>query len=145
MKKLLLVLCSLLAAATVSAADGKLMHCFYFTPVNGASQADWDAFYKATGELPSKIPGLIAVWAGKLSRPMAQIRADRAAMEKLRAGEKEAPGTVQMSSREYGVCMEMRDEAALKAYAGHPAHKEWEAVYGKVRQSGTMTFDILVK
>jgi hypothetical protein len=39
--------------------------------------------------------------------------------------------------------MEFKDEEALKAYGPHEAHKEWEAVYGKVRQYGTTTVDIL--
>ena len=53
--RLLICLAVLLCAAGVSAAaDGKLMHCFYFTAVEGATDADWQAFYKATDELPGK-------------------------------------------------------------------------------------------
>ncbi len=111
-----------LAAGALSAADGKLMHCFYFTPVANASQADWDAFYKATAALPGKIPVVTATWAGKLRRPM-------------KSGD---------TVREYGACMEMKDEAALKTYSASPAHKEWVEVYSKVRQEGTTTLDILV-
>jgi hypothetical protein len=39
--------------------------------------------------------------------------------------------------------MEMDGEAALKTYAGHPAHTEWVKVYSKVRQEGTTTVDII--
>jgi hypothetical protein len=41
------------------------------------------------------------------------------------------------------MCIEMKDEAALKAYADHPYHKEWMEVYSKVRVEGTTTYDIL--
>ena len=115
--------CLLLFASIVSAGEKKLMHCFYFTVVEGASDADWQAFFKATDELPGKIPGLSHVWYGKLARP-------------LRVGEQ---------VRQWGVCMEMADEAALQAYAAHPYHKEWEAAYFKVRQPGTTTVNFAGK
>ena len=31
----------------------------------------------------------------------------------------------------------------LKAYTAHPCHKEWSALYEKVRVAGTTTYDIL--
>jgi len=37
--------------------------------------------------------------------------------------------------------MEFADEAALKAYADHPAHREWEAIYIPIRES-SRTHDI---
>src|SRR5262245_48865554 len=117
--------CMFLFSSSLPAADGKLMHCFVFTPVAAATDADWQAFYKATDELPSKIPGLMNVWYGKLRRPFT-VQQDGAKLV-----------------RQHGVCMEMKDEAMLKKYADHPAHKEWEAVYGKVREPGTSTFDII--
>jgi hypothetical protein len=97
------------------------MHCFAFTPIKEATQADWDAFYKATDELPKKIKGLRRVWHGKLARP-------------LKIGE---------SVREHGVCMEFEDEAAFKAYGPDAAHKAWVDVYSKVRVAGTTTYQIL--
>ncbi|MBM3747837.1 MAG: hypothetical protein FJW34_18780 [Acidobacteria bacterium] len=133
----------LLAAGAATAADKKLMHCFVFTPVEAATQADWEAFYKATDELPGKVPGLSRVWAGKLARNLAILGTDRETSKKLAAGEKEVSGPLTRRVRSYGVCMEFADEAALKAYAPHPAHKEWEKVYEKVREYGTTTFDIL--
>jgi antibiotic biosynthesis monooxygenase (ABM) superfamily enzyme len=110
-----------LSAGAMSAADKALMHCFAFTAIEGATAADWDAFYKATDELPAQIPGLTHVWAGKLRRP-------------LHAGN---------AVREYGACMEFEDEAALAAYADSAAHKSWMEAYGKVRVPGTTTFDIM--
>ncbi len=126
-------------------AQQKLMHCFYFTPVETATAADWDAFNKATEALPGKIPGLTRIWSGKLRVPQAIFNlADREAVKKLRAGEKSVTGEVTMTVRQYGVCMEMNGPETLKVYADHPAHKEWDAVYQKVRQYGTTTFDIIV-
>ncbi len=145
MRILIVSLCLLAAAGVAAAADGKLMHCFYFTPQEGATSADWQAFYKATSELPSKIPGLLNVWYGDLRRPMRLITADRATAKRLRGGEKDVEGKVNMVVRRHGVCMEMKDEAALTVYADHPAHKEWEKVYFKVRQPGTTGVDILAK
>ena len=104
------------------------MHCFTFTPVDDATDADWEAFQKATDELPSKIDGLNKVWLGKLRRTQTIYGKTGEAKE-----------------RKNGVCMEMNDEAALETYADHVAHREWEKVYFKVRQRGTTTIDILGK
>ncbi len=107
-----------------SAGERGLMHCFFFTPIAEAGEADWEAFYKATEELPSKIDGLRRVWVGKLQK--------RAAVsQQVKLG------------REYGACMEMTDQAALESYAAHPAHDAWVKIYEKVRVPGTTTFDIL--
>lgn len=130
-------------AAPVAAGEKKLMHCFAFTSIDGASEADWAAFRNATDALPKKIPGLTRVWHGKLRAPLTQITIDGAARKKLGGGEKDVPATVNRVRRDYGVCMEMSDEAALKTYADHPAHAEWVKVYEKVRVYGTTTFDIL--
>ena len=110
-----------LFAGVMSAADGKLMHCFTFTAIESATAADWDAFYKASDALPGKVAGLQHMWVGKLRRP--QKIGDHV--------------------RQYGACMEFRDEAALTAYAESAGRKEWFAAYEKVRVEGTTTFDIL--
>lgn len=107
----------LLFAGVLSAGEKGLMHCFYFTPVQTATQTEWQAFFNATDALTGKIPGLTRVWYGKL-RGAAQ-------------------------DRQYGVCMLMEGPETLKTYAGHPAHKQWEEAYFKVRVYGTTTFDIL--
>jgi hypothetical protein len=133
----------LLFGSALSAADKKLMHCFAFTAIETASDAEWQAFFKATDELPSKIPGVTNVWYGKLLRPLPQFVPDAKAVKELRGGAKTATGEVKMLPRQWGVCMEMKDEAALKAYAASPAHKEWVDVYSKVRVEGTTTFNIL--
>jgi hypothetical protein len=110
------------ASATAAVVDSKVVHCFAFTAIAEATEADWQAFYTATDELPSKIPGLNKVTHGKLLTP-----------------------NVGDAQRDYGVCMEMTDEAARKAYGEHPAHDEWVEVYSKVRVPGTTTFDYLIQ
>jgi hypothetical protein len=112
-----------LAAVSLTAAEPTVMHCFAFTPIKEATQAEWDAFYKATDQLPKKIKGIKRVWYGKLARPLKQGDA----------------------VRENGVCMEFADEAAFKAYGAkdNTAHNDWVAVYSKVRVAGTTTYQIL--
>lgn len=133
----------LLFSTALSAGEKKLMHCFAFTPIAAVTEADWEAFYKATDALPAKIPGVSKVWYGKLLAPLPIFGTDRETSKKLAGGEAKVAGEVTRRVREHGVCMEMQDEAALKAYAAHPYHKEWVDVYSKVRQPGTTTFDIL--
>jgi hypothetical protein len=134
----------LLLSSGAARAQQKLMHCFYFTPVETATAADWAAFNKVTEALPGKIPGLTRVWSGKLRMPQSIFSVDREAAKKLRAGDKAVTGEASLTVRQYGVCMEMDSVETLKIYADHPAHKEWDAVYQKVRQYGTSTFDIVV-
>lgn len=98
-----------------------LLHVFAYTPVEGATQKDFDDFKKATADMIGKVPGLRKVWVGKLRRPLTQ-------------GEKQ---------RVYGVAMEFENADALDAYAKNPVHEAWVKVYDKVRVEGTTTFDIL--
>jgi hypothetical protein len=131
-----------LLAATASAGEKKLMHCFYFTAVPAATEADWQAFYKATDALPAQIPGLSRVWYGKLARDLVVFNTDAETRKKLAAGEA-ATGPVTRVVRQHGVCMEFADAAALKTYASHPAHEKWVEVYSKVREYGTTTVDFM--
>ncbi len=143
MRNLILVLAVMMLATGLSAGEKKLVHCFYFTVVDAATPADWEAFAKATEALPGKIPGLVSVWQGKLARPLTLISVDAEARKKLNAGEAKVAATATRTVRQHGVCMVFADEAALKAYAPHPAHKEWDAVYSKVRVAGTTTIDFM--
>ena len=142
MRPLVFALSLLLSVSALSAADGKLMHCFYFTTIDGATDTDWQAFAEATEALPGKIQGLLSVWHGELRRPMRIMSTDRETAKKVRAGESNVTGPVRMVTRQYGVCMEMADAAALKTYADHSAHSDWIKVYEKVRVAGTTTVDI---
>ncbi len=135
-------------AGTLGAAEKKLMHCFLYTPVKEATPEQWQAFYKATDALPGKVPGLTRVWYGKLTRPFNQIQFGPGAEEarkQLAAGAETATAPVRQAVRTMGVCMEFDGPDALKVYATHPAHKEWEEVYFKVRQYGTFTFDLVTE
>lgn len=135
---------ALLVPGFLAAGEKKLMHCFAFTEIESASQDDWQAFYKATDALPSKMPGIIShVWAGKLRTALGIFQVDAEAGKKLREGAKTVPAQANRLVRKYGVCMEMADEAALKKYTDHPYHKEWLTAYEKVRVAGTTTFDII--
>jgi hypothetical protein len=129
--------------ATLCAGEKKLMHCFAFTTIPTATEAEWKAFAAATDALPGKIPGLTKVWHGKLRAPLNIFAPDAETRKKLMAGEAKVGGEVSRLQRTYGVCMEMADEAGLKTYATHPAHAEWSAAYEKVRVAGTTTIDIL--
>ena len=92
MRRLVLWMAAMaLGAASLQAADQPVMHCFAYTAIESATPAEWDAFTKATKELPGQIPGLTKVWLGKLSRPMTLVTIDAAAppedVKKMRAGE----------------------------------------------------------
>ena len=127
------------------AGEKALMHCFAFTPIKEATQAEWDAFYKATDALPKKIKGIKRVWYGKLMRPLTlpALAMDDAAARKALMEAGKGSATVTINRREHGACMEFADEAAFKAYGPDPAHKEWESVYSKVRVAGTTTYQII--
>jgi hypothetical protein len=129
--------------ATASAGEKKLMHCFAFTAVDSAADADWQAFFKATDALPSKIPGVTHVWYGKLQRPMNVYFPDEATGKKLRDGAKTATGPVERVTRQWAVCMEMADANALTSYGSAPYHKDWDAAYTKVRVEGTTTMNFM--
>lgn len=136
----------LLLSASAFAGDKTVMHCFAWTPIKEATQADWDAFYKASDALPQKIKGIIRVWYGKLQSPLGQTMItqdlDQATVQKYRGGQP-ITTTVQRAPREYGMCMEMKDAAVLKAYDTDPYHKTWTDAYAKIRVDGTTTFNIL--
>ena len=112
---MLIAAATMLFATTASAADDSV-HGFLFTAVDKAPDADWQAFFKATDALPSKIPVVKHVWYSKLGRPI--------------------------DERTWGVCMHLVGAGARAAYAAAPYHAEWEAAYFKVRVPGTSTFDL---
>ena len=135
---------TMLTAGSIGAGEKTMMHCFAFTPIKEATQADWDAFYKATDQWPQKFSGIKRVWYGKLRAPLNQFTVDAEARKKLAAGEKEVDAKSNRLVREHGVCMEMTGgPASLKEYTANPFHKEWMAAYEKVRVAGTTTYDII--
>jgi hypothetical protein len=130
--------------AIAHAGEKKLMHCFAFTSIKEATPAQWEAFFKASDEMPGKIKGVTKVWYGKLAAPLSQyaVTADDETRKKIIAGET-AKVDVKRTPRDWGMCMEMADAAALKAYGADPYHKVWTDAYSKVRVDGTTTFNIL--
>ncbi|HNY41964.1 MAG TPA: hypothetical protein PKJ41_16295 [Bryobacteraceae bacterium] len=145
------VLCGmvcLLAAINLNAGEKGVMHCFTFSEVEAATPADWEAFAKATDELPSKIPGLLHLMHGKLARPLGLMTTatpmDDETGKKFRAGET-VQASVKSIRRQYGVCMHFKDEESYKAYGKLDAHAAWVKTYEKVRQYGTTTFQLLGK
>ena len=143
MRNVIVTLATLMLATALSAGEKKLMYCVYFSVVDSASEADWQAFAKTTDALPAKIPGLSKVWHGKLARPVPVSSPDGEARKELAAGEERVAGAITHSMRKYGVCMEFADVAAYKGYGPHPVHKEWQAVYWKVCMPDPTLFDFI--
>lgn len=116
-----LFLAGCLVGQQTAATQKTLLHVFAYTPRQGATPQDYENFKRATAGMLGKIPGLRRVWIGKLREPFP------------------AGGEI----REYAVAMEFDDLEALPVYADHPAHREWEQMYERVRKQGTTTLDIL--
>ncbi len=134
-----------LLSSGLLAGEKHMMHCFAFTAKPEATPADWEAFYKATDEMPSKMPMVKMVWAGKLRNPLAQFTIDAEARKQFNATTTTATVPATRLVRQYGACLAMENDGAatLKAYTAHPYHKVWTAAYEKVRVSGTTTYDII--
>lgn len=146
MKKLVLLSVFVLAITASSAIAGEkgMMHCFAFTPIETATQADWDSFYKETDALPKKIKTIKKVWYGKLrGNGLGIYQVDAATSKKAIAGEKDVEGKVNRTVRKYGACFLFTNEAALATYTKDPNHDGWMKAYEKVRVAGTTTYDIL--
>ncbi|MBM3736404.1 MAG: hypothetical protein FJW39_11515 [Acidobacteria bacterium] len=135
----------ILAAGSSLAGEKTMMHCFAFTEIKSATPEEWSAWKKATDAMPQKMSGIIhRVWHGKLRGPLNQFRTNGETQKKLAAGETGVTGPIERLQRTYGVCFEMKAGAAtLKEYTANPYHKEWSALYEKVRVAGTTTYDIM--
>lgn len=133
---------ALVLSSAAPAGEKKLMHCFAFTSIKEATPEQWNAFFKATDALPKQIKGVKSVSYGKLLAPLSQyqVTVDAETRKKMMAGDT-VKGDIKRVTRDWGVCMEMADEAARKAYAEQPYHKTWTEAYSKVRVDGTTTFD----
>lgn len=145
--RLIVAIAALWMAPDAPAESGKLMHCFAFTAVEGATEGDWKAWQAGTAGLTKKVPGLKHVCYGKLVTPFAQIgpeqRFDAETTRKFRTGEALTIG-VKRVERQYGACFEFRNKAAFDAY-GNPAHDAWTKLYERVRADGTATYQILAQ
>ncbi len=135
----------LLLAAPARAAENTTLHCFAWTAKPEATAADWEAFAKASDEVPRKIKGVVRVWYGKLQNPLGQVSIsgmENTDFRKFNAGER-VTSPVTRLWRQYAMCIEMTGPDALKAYDADPYHQTWAAAYEKVRVEGTTTFDML--
>lgn len=133
-------------ALAAQAGEKGMMHCFAFTVIETATEAEWKAFEAATDQWPAKAPGVIEkVWHGKLRAPLNLFVTDAETRKKVMAGEEKVTGPVTRLQRKHGVCMLMKDEGSLKQYTTNAFHKEWMAVYEKVRVAGTTTYDIMAQ
>ena len=93
-----------------------LIHAFAFKAVEGATDQQVQEVWAASRKMAGQISGMKNIWMGKVLNRGPQWQ--------------------------YGVVMEFENQEALKKYADHPAHKEWEDVYFKVRVPGSNTLDI---
>ena len=134
----------LVTSSLAQAGEKGMMHCFAFTPIETATPADWNAWYKETDALPKKIKTIKKVWYGKLrGNGLGQYSVDAATSKQLIAGEKNVAGTANRTVRKYGACFLFKDEASLALYTKDPNHDAWLKAYEKVRVAGTTTYDIL--
>ena len=117
----LLFLGGCMAGRLTAASEKTLMHVFAYTPLEGSTPQDYEAFKKATAEMVGQIPGLKRIWVGKLREPL----------------------PIETRIHTYGVAMEFDNVQALDTYAKDPAHDQWVKLYEKVRKQGTTTLDIL--
>ena len=81
---------ALLLCSTAFAGEKALMHCFAYTAIETATPADWEAFYKATDNLPKQVKTVKHVWYGKLQDNLFIYRTDAATSQKFRDGAKSA-------------------------------------------------------
>jgi hypothetical protein len=132
----------LLTSGLAMAGEKGMMHCFAFSVIPSATEADWKAFEEATDAWPSKFKGIHKVWHGKLRAPLQQFTVNA---EASKGGAAEVDAKAKRLVREHGVCMLMENEGTLKEYTAQPYHKEWMAKYEKVRVAGTTTYDIIAK
>lgn len=134
-----------LGSCLAQAGEKGMMHCFAFTPIKEATQAEWNKFYELTSMWPQKYSGIKMVWVGKLRGPLSQYgTTDAEARKKLAAGESGVSGALTFTRREYGACFWFSGgPEQLKEYTANPFHKEWMSAYEKVRVAGTTTYDII--
>ncbi len=125
LKKILLVSASILVVAIVAFAAGQkmatqankfgmpnsLLHVVTVRWKADSTEAQRNAAVEGVKTMAAKIPGIKNVWLKTI---------------KVQGGEAGKPYNAVFA-------MEFVDEAALKAYASHPAHDDWMKIYEPVR------------
>ena len=102
------------AASAADTAPQSVIHVITVAWKPGTSPAQIQAALDGVKDLPSKFNGITRVWTKSI-----KVQGDKA----------------------NAIVMEFANAAALKAYAGSDAQKEWYKVYMSIRQEST-TFDI---
>jgi hypothetical protein len=117
--------CALLGAGSTKAANefGKPKSVIHFITLfykDGATEEDKKTVMKATEKMASEVPGIKNIWL----KPV-RVQGD--------VQEKQPDGSVKVRRMTDAIVIEFESEAAFKAYADHPAHKAWEAIYTPLR------------
>jgi hypothetical protein len=127
LKKTLLASAALLAlGAGIGIAANKygkpksVIHVVTLYYKDGTTDAQKKAVLDGIEKMAASIPGIKNVWL----RPI-KVQGN--------VQEKQPDGTVQNKMMTDAFVIEFENEEALKVYADHPAHKEWEKIYVPVR------------
>lgn len=105
-----------LVGQKMRSGEKTLIHTIAFKQVEGTTPAQIQEAWNATLKMAGEIPGMKRVWTGKV--------------------------TNRGQDYTHGIVMEFENAEALKNYAPHPAHREWEKIYFKVRTPGSNTIDV---
>jgi hypothetical protein len=99
--------------------EKSIVHVVTLYWADGVTDAQKQKALEGVEGMAKTIPGLTSVWLKSVK----------------------VQGQIDGHNVQNAFVMEFKDEAALKAYADHPAHKAWEEEYTKVRGE-SRTFDI---
>lgn len=133
MKRLILVLASfVMLAGTVAmyAAEKpkSIIHVVTLYWKDGTTDVQKKAVLDGIEKMGKEVPGITRVWLKAL-----KVQGNYPV--------KQPSGEIKIFPVTDAFVIEFKDEAAFKAYADHPAHKEWEKIYTEVR-GRSVTSDI---
>jgi hypothetical protein len=133
MKRLFLTLAGLVllaGAVALYAADKpkSIIHVVTLHYKEDTTDAQKKAVLDGIEKMGREIPGITRIWLKST---------------KVQGGYplKQSDGQYKIVPMTDAFVMEFKDEAAFKAYADHPAHKDWEKTYTEVRDR-SVTSDI---
>lgn len=133
MKKLSLVLAAFLllaGAVGLRAAEkpNSIIHVVTLYWKDGTTDAQKKAVLDGIEKMGHEIPGITRIWLKPL-----KVQGNYPV--------KQPSGDIKVFPVTDAFVIEFKDAAAFKAYADHPAHKEWEKIYTEVR-GRSVTSDI---
>lgn len=125
------ILCAALGAGLLMAANQfgrpkSVIHVITLYYADGTTDEQKKTVIAATEKMASEIPGIKNLWL-KPVRVQGEVQ------------EKQADGTIKPRRMTDAMVIEFESEAAFKAYADHPAHKTWEAIYVPLRGQSRTT------